>query len=231
MENSVKGKVAAIVPALDEEANIADVLKVLINSKHLDEIIVVDDGSMDKTAEIGERMGVKVVKLPKIGGSGKGNAMRQGLKATDAEIIAFFDADLIGLSEEHVSLLVEPMLKGNIEMCVGIRDRLSGWPQAMAQLDPMLAIAGERAIKKTLLEKIPDKFTKGFAIESALNYYCFINDLPIKHVLLAKIDHVLKEKKWGFFRGSWQRAKLIFQVAKIRAVLFFKFFKRRFING
>ena len=85
-------KVAAVVPAHNEEATISEVLMVLLNSKELDEVIVVDDGSTDKTAEVSEATGAKVIRLPKK--EGKGNAMREGVKRTKAEIIVFCDADL-----------------------------------------------------------------------------------------------------------------------------------------
>jgi polyisoprenyl-phosphate glycosyltransferase len=214
-----KEKVAAIVPALNEEANVDAVLKVLLRSKDLDEVILVDDGSTDKTAEIGEKLGAKVIKLPKIGGSGKGNAMKQGLEATDAKIIVFFDADLVGLSKEHVFSLVEPMLKENLEMCVGIRGRLWGLPRLIAKIDPLTAIGGERAVKRELFEKIPDKFLQGFAVETALNYYCSAKKLPVKYVILKNLKMTVKEKKWGFAKGFASRIKMIWQIIKIRLTI------------
>ena len=62
MASLLREKVAAIVPALNEEASVGEVLRVLLNSKFIDQVILVDDGSTDKTGEIGEHLGVKVVK-------------------------------------------------------------------------------------------------------------------------------------------------------------------------
>lgn len=214
-----KKKVAAIVPALNEEANVAKVLRVLLDSEVLDQVILVDDGSTDKTAEIGERLGAKVIKLPKVGGSGKGNAMKKGLESTSAEIIVFFDADLIGLSKEHIYSLVSPMLTGNIEMCVGIRGRLLGLPNLIAKIDPLLAIGGERAIKRHLLEDISSKFVQGFAVEPTLNYYCMINKLPVRYTTLKKLSVIIKEKKRGFINGFISRIEMIFEIAKTRLLL------------
>jgi len=219
MTNLFREKVAAIVPALDEEASVGEVLKVLLSSKILDQVIMVDDGSVDKTAEIGEKLGVEVVKLPKIGGSGKGNAMKQGVKATDAKIIIFFDADLIGLSKEHISLLVEPMFKENIGMCVGIRDRMFGLPKLIAKIDPLLAIGGERVMRKELFEKIPDKFLKEFATETSFNYYCLAKKIPIKYVILEKLGVIIKEKKRGFLKGFASRIQMVCQIIKIRLTI------------
>lgn len=219
MISLTKEKIAAIVPALNEEATVGQVLKVLLSSKDLDEVILVDDGSSDKTAEIAKNLGAKIVSLTKIGGSGKGNAMKQGAKLTDAGIIIFFDADLVGLSEKHISLLIEPMLKENIEMCVGVRDRWGGLPGLIAKIDPLMAIGGERAIKKSLFEKIPDKFFKEFAIETGLNHYCLSKNIPIKYVILENLQVITKERKLGIFKGFISRLKMITQIVIIRLAL------------
>jgi len=214
-------KIAAIVPALNEEKNIANVLRVLLNSKQLDEVIVVDDGSEDKTAEISRKMGAKVISLPKKGGSGKANAMREGVKRTDAEILVFFDADLIGLCEKHISLLIEPVLKNEAMMCVAIRER-KWWGKIskfMIKIDPLSAIAGERAMKRFVFESIPPRFLKAFEVETALNYYCLIKKLPVRYVWLRGLDIIIKEKKWGFWRGFFSRIKMFWQLFWIRIAL------------
>lgn len=219
--------IAAIIPALNEEAYVADVLKVLLSSKYFKKIILVDDGSEDKTAEVAKELGVKVVKLSKIGGSGKGNAIRQGLKETDADIIALFDADLIGLKKSHIAELVEPVLKGEASMSVGIRDRLAGLPSFIANIDHYLAIGGERVMDRPVLEMLPEKWTNGYALESALNYFCGINNLSVKHILLKGLNHVTKEKKWGIIRGFVKRIKMTGQIIKARIkFLFFSISKK-----
>jgi len=192
------------------------------------EFILVDDGSMDRTAEIGEDLGIKVIRLPKVGGSGKGNAMKQGLKATNAQVVVFFDADLIGLTNEHITSLIQPMIDENAEMCVGIRGRLLGLPKLIAKVDPLIAIGGERAVKRGLLEKISDELVQGFTVESALNYYCLVKKLPVKYVVLKNLKVVTKEEKRGFIKGFISRIEMIFQIIRIR--LMFPFYKNEIIQ-
>ena len=213
MENSAKKKIAAIVPALNEKNTVGDVLKVLLSSKDLDEVILVDDGSTDNTAEIGEKLGVKVIKLQM--NSGKGNAMLQGVKSTNAEVVAFFDADLLGLSTEHVSFLVGPVLSGKTDMCIGIREHAVD----TKRFGPLMALGGERVMKKCLLEKIPEKMMQGFAVETVINYYFLKNKLRVEYVDLGGVSIVIKEKKWGFARGFANRIKMIFEIIKIRLQL------------
>lgn len=219
MTNFHKEKIAAIVPAFNEEKNVGEVLKVLLSSKCLDEVILVDDGSDDKTAEVGKNLGAKVIKMKK--NSGKGNAMKEAAGATDAEILVFFDADLMGLSEDHVLALVNPMLTENVAMCVGIRGRLWGLPRLIAKIDPLMAIGGERALRRFVFESIPEKFMQGFAVETALSYYCLVKKLPVEYVVLKNLSIITKEKKWGFVRGFKNRLKMIWQILKIRFTILF----------
>ena len=212
-------KTTAIIPALNEEGNIANVIKPLLASKNIDEVLVVDDGSTDRTAEISKQAGAKVLSLPKKGGSGKGNAMRKAIEFTDAEIIAFFDADLIGLEQRHIDLVIKPVQEGKAEMCVGIRVRYGGLSEFMLKIDPLLAIGGERAMKREIFLKIPEKFMQGFAVETALNYYCQIKKLPVVHNRLIGLKVIIKEKKWGFWKGFRNRLKMIGQMIKIRFML------------
>lgn len=212
--NMQKPKTAAIVPAFNEEATIGNVLRVLLAAKELDEVIVVNDGSTDKTAEISLASGVRIVVLPQR--KGKGNAMREGAKHTSAQIIAFFDADLIGLSPEHISQLINPILKQEAKMVIGVRERLGKIPSAVIKIDPLLAIGGERALKRSIFENLPQKFTQNFAIEMALNYYCQVNKFPVSYVKLKGLNIVIKERKLGLLKGFWERLKMTWQLIKIR---------------
>lgn len=217
--NNYKTKIAAIVPALNEEGNVGNVLRTLLGSKDLDEVILVDDGSTDRTAEIGEKLGVKVIRLPKKGGNGKGNAMKKAIESTNAEIIVFFDADLVGLKIEHVSQLIRPIIEGRAAMVVGVRDRYGNLPRIIIKIDPLLAIGGERAMKRSIFEALPKRFIQGFAIETGLNYYCLKNKLKILYPKLAGLTMIVKEKKWGFIKGFKNRLKMIWQLIKIRFLI------------
>src|SRR5579875_843850 len=111
-------RVAAILPAYNEEATIADVVAALKACPLVSEVVVVSDGSTDRTAEVARRAGAQVVELPV--NHGKGGAMRAGLAHTEAEVLLFLDADLVGLTPQHVADLLQPVLSGRSEMAVGV---------------------------------------------------------------------------------------------------------------
>ena len=101
-------KITAIIPAYDEEKTIGNVLKPLSAISLIDEIIVISDGSHDNTAKIARNYKARVIELER--NQGKTNAVLTGVKNTDADIILMLDADLIGLSYEHIMNLLQPVL-------------------------------------------------------------------------------------------------------------------------
>ena len=113
-------RVALILPALDEEQNVAAVLDELARATRLDglpgpalaQIIVVDNGSTDRTAAVARERGAQVVLEPR---RGYGQACLAGIAAVEprADIIAFMDADGSDDSAE-LSRLIAPIERGEI---------------------------------------------------------------------------------------------------------------------
>ena len=199
--------VAAIVPAFNEEATIGPVLKVLIASSILDEVIVVSDGSTDRTVEIAKDLGVTVVEH-KVN-QGKGATMLDGVRQAKSPIIVFFDADLRGLTTDHVFKLVTPVISGEKAMNVGIRDR----GRLISSLGKYLPlISGERALLREIIEKVPEELLKGFMVESALNHYCRTRKLVFGTVILNGLSIRRKYEKVGMVKGVWGYIKMSIQI-------------------
>src|SRR3989338_9922951 len=99
--------VTAIIPAFNEEKNIAKVLKALLGSSCVDEVICISDGSTDGTTEIVKGFGEKIKFLDFKKNHGKGFALAQGLKIATYEIVLFFDGDIVNLKEEYILQLAE----------------------------------------------------------------------------------------------------------------------------
>ncbi len=200
-------KVAAIVPAWNEEETIADVIHQLIDSDYINEVIVVSDGSVDRTCEVAEAAGARVYALEK--NQGKGQAMLYGVSKTDASIIAFFDADLKGLTPKHVEQLVLPVLSGARVMNVGLRDKGFGFTQIALKL-PL--IGGERVLERRVIEGISPKLLQGFMVEASLNYYCRSRGYEYGAVVLKNISIRRKYEKVGYVRGVLQYVVMFYQM-------------------
>lgn len=117
-KNQPGSRVSLIIPALDEEKSIGSVLNA-IPRRLVGEIIVVDNGSTDRTADIARHCGARVVSQPT---RGYGAACLAGIAEVDAdcEIVAFIDADFSDFPEDLEKLL-QPLLENKAEMVIGTR--------------------------------------------------------------------------------------------------------------
>jgi len=200
-------QVAAIIPAYNEAQTIKEVVRVLCASPLLSEVIVVSDGSTDKTASYAREAGATVYELPE--NLGKGGAMRYGVSKTKAEIIVFFDADLIGLTIEHVEQLVRPVLEESLVMCVGLRDR-GVWFRFLGPHLPL--ISGERAMKREVIEQIPERFLRRFMAEASINYFCRTRKYAYGTVFLTNLTIRRKCQKVGILHGVKGYLLMIWQI-------------------
>ena len=108
--------IAIIIPALDEEPAIGAVLRDLPG--WIDEIIVVDNGSRDRTAEVARRCGARVISEPL---RGYGRACLAGIAALGAaEVVVFLDGDFSDRPRE-VADLVDPIVAGTADLVLGSR--------------------------------------------------------------------------------------------------------------
>ena len=111
------GSVAVVIPALNEEEAIGEVLAEIPSV--VDSVTVVDNGSTDRTAERALAGGARVVEEPR---PGYGRACLAGLDVTrDADVIVFLDADRSDYPEEMIDLL-EPLRQGTADLVLGYRE-------------------------------------------------------------------------------------------------------------
>jgi glycosyltransferase involved in cell wall biosynthesis len=112
-------RVSFLIPAYNEEATIAEVLE-RIGRLGLDaQIVVVDDGSRDRTAAIAEEHGATVIRQAN---TGKGAAIRAAITAMDGDIAVIQDADM-EYDPAEVPELIEPIVRGVADVVFGSRLR------------------------------------------------------------------------------------------------------------
>ncbi|MCX5333227.1 MULTISPECIES: glucosyl-3-phosphoglycerate synthase [unclassified Streptomyces] len=184
--------VSVVLPALNEEETVGDIVSVIRHDLMqqvplVDEIVVVDSGSTDRTSQVAAAAGATVVhrddilpRLPAV--PGKGEVLWRSLLVTRGDIVCFIDADLKEFSSDFVSGIVGPLLTDpGVDLVKGMYDRPLGgaagqggrvtelmarpllnmhWPQLAGFVQPL---GGEYAARRSLLEQLP--FPVGYGVE------------------------------------------------------------------
>ncbi|MER6434780.1 MULTISPECIES: glucosyl-3-phosphoglycerate synthase [unclassified Streptomyces] len=184
--------VSVVLPALNEEETVGEIVAairadLMRRVPLVDEIVVVDSGSTDRTSAVAAAAGARVVHrdeiLPRIPAvPGKGEVLWRSLLVTSGDIVCFIDADLREFSSDFVSGIVGPLLTDpGVHLVKGMYDRpLAGaagqggrvtelmarpllnmhWPQLAGFVQPL---GGEYAARRSLLERLP--FPVGYGVE------------------------------------------------------------------
>ncbi len=122
--------VTILIPAKNEEDTIREVLERVLSVPLDKQVIVIEDGSSDRTASIVAAFGDEVTLIRNEVSRGKGAAIRRGLSYATGTVVVIQDADLEYFPEE-LPLLVEPILAGQHGVVYGTRFS-QGFPKSMA---------------------------------------------------------------------------------------------------
>jgi len=200
-------RTTAIVAAYNEEGTIADVLRALTASPLIDEVIVVSDGSQDATVEIARTFdGVRTVALHE--NHGKGFAMAVGVATATNDTLFFCDGDMYNVTEDHISALVNPVLRGDCDMNIGVRNRgeVANFLHLRMKCGPILS--GIRVMRREVFETVPPQYQSHYKIEAALNCFCARAGYRQQETVIYGLDHVIKESKRGLADGLQARWKM-----------------------
>jgi glycosyltransferase involved in cell wall biosynthesis len=218
--------VTCIIPAYNEELRISKVLDVVVESPDIDEIIVVNDGSKDGTADlirIYERKHKHVRLIDLQPNRGKAYALKQGITTAGGNIILLLDADLQGLTVDNIGELLAPVVDGDIDMTLSLRKN-SLFIYRMFGLD---LVSGERALSKNILDNLKEYEDSRFGFESILNQHIVDNKLKFDVIRWDNVTVAPKHKKVGFWKGlkgEMDMIREIFQAVPVTkwAYIFFK---------
>ncbi|MGH8896165.1 MAG: glycosyltransferase [Egibacteraceae bacterium] len=200
----------AVIPALNEGATIGAVVAVAAASPLVGEVIVADNRSSDDTREQAESAGARVVICQQ---GGKGETMAVGVAATDAEVIVFLDADLLGLRPYHVDRLVRTVTSGGAAMACGLFDRGPLLNPLFLHVLPILT--GERALRRELFTSLDPRDIAGFQVEAALNARAGELGLPVAAFVCSGMWHRTKEEKLATpLQGFLAKVRMLFTAVR-----------------
>lgn len=114
---AISKQVLAVIPAYNEETKIAATIKGLKQVDSITGIVVIDDGSTDKTVSIAEELDVQVIKMEQ--NVGKGTALKRAFASLDSHVMVLIDAD-IGESAKDAHKLVSALEDEQADMVIGI---------------------------------------------------------------------------------------------------------------
>lgn len=204
-----KPLVAAIVPAYNEAGRIGQVVAVLCQLENLTAIIIVDDGSSDATGEEATRAAqgdprLRVIRNPS--NLGKGQSLFNGANATPAPFLLLVDADLVNLKSEHATALMEPVLRGEADMTMGIFQGGYWRTDAAHHLTPWLT--GQRCLRASLFGKLSYEAASGYGFETALTLAAHHYQWRVRRVPLVGVTHLPGDVPRGSWRGPANKVKM-----------------------
>lgn len=214
-----KKKVSVVIPAYNEQGWVGETVNTLRQLREIDEILVIDDGSIDKTAHEAGKAGAVVYRLAK--NCGKSRSLFYGANLAQGEILIFIDADLRDTAVETRKLIhairndeadmvigaVNSSTKAGLGLTLTLADIAIRYYTGRKMLSPL---SGQRAIKRSLWKSLSFP-ADGFAAEVALTIESLRKGFRVKEIPL-NITHRLRGNDPSSFL---HRAKQFYSIMKL----------------
>jgi glucosyl-3-phosphoglycerate synthase len=184
-----------VIPALNEAARIADVVRYALADPATAEVIVVDDSSIDDTAALARRAGAHVVTSTMLG---KGASMHDGLGEAQCDLLVYLDGDLSGLRPGIVTDLCRPLLRNDADF-VKARFGRGGGRVTELTAKPMLKVffpelahfaqplGGIIAARRSLLQTL--EFEDGYGVDIGLMLDAHRSGARLVEVDIGSLEH------------------------------------------
>ena len=177
--------VSIVIPAYNEEATVAKVVSVARKLSYVTEVIVVDDGSTDRTVEEAESAGATVISH--IMNEGKGSAIKTGFKNSHGNIVAFIDADISNFTSEKIDKIIRPILEDQTDITKTKFARESGRVTELTAKPLLGFFFPQFAGKRSALNKI--RFEKDYGVDVGIVLDADVHGIKILEVDIGDICH------------------------------------------
>jgi glycosyltransferase involved in cell wall biosynthesis len=205
--------ISFVIPARNEAATIKDVVSACHDAANLlsmaHEVIVVSDGSVDRTESAAREAGARVVRRRLDDAGSKAEALKEGVLNANSNLLGFLDADCIGLTGEHIARLVSLNQLPEVVMAVGTFDYRIG--RGIVQRFPWSA--GERIISKELFP-LNDGRLRGYNVEALINEAVGRRDGLTVAVVMDGVRQRTKVQKFGLIPGVLANIRMWRSIAR-----------------
>jgi glycosyltransferase involved in cell wall biosynthesis len=202
-------RISCIICALDEGPRIGAVLDVATKHPLISEVIVVDDGSTDDTAQVvAAYPAVRLISHAK--NQGKSKAIATGVAAARHDLLMLLDADLKGLRTGDLTSLATPVLAGRAAVSMSLRRNSLG----VFRWVGIDFVSGERVVDKRLLSEVLDDLhtLPRFGIEVFMNKRIIAARLPVAIANWRTVTQSRKTEKLGWWRGVRAEWRMVFDL-------------------
>ena len=222
-------RLSIVLPAKNEAEGLARTLPALRQLYPDAEVIVVNDGSSDRSAEIAAEQGVRVLSSPY--SMGNGASIKRGARAAGGEILVFMDAD--GQHDpSHIAALLDKLAEG-YDMVVGARDgsgqanfhrgaanslynRLASWMTGHAVAD---LTSGFRAVRADKFREFLHLLPYGFSYPTTSPMAFFRSAYPVAYVPIPVAQRVGQGSHIRLLRDGIRFLLIIFKIATLYSPL------------
>jgi len=205
--------ISVIIPVYNEERTIPSLVEIIRTWGKAKEILVVNDGSTDKTLQAIEQFKHQITIHSRKQNKGKGYSMAEGVRRATGDLIMFMDGDVVGLTHRDLDAMVDPLIRKSADMVIAVTNF-----SKIGDIAPFDKINGERVLwRKSITRHLEEFKNVGNRVEFVINHIHRnkrVQTIHLKHVyILSKVEKAtVPEAMRQYIAEAGQFLKAIIQI-------------------
>lgn len=193
--------VVGIIPAYNEEANIAHSVRTMLAVEEIGRVVVVDGYSTDGTVARAKEAGAEVIQQKQDVYPGKGIALETAIEATNEDVLVVFDADIHNVEPRMVRKLMGPVLAGEADFAKAAYERKAGRVTVLTarpllklyfpEIQVKQPLSGEFVARRAVMDTI--HLEKDWGLESGLLIDAYMGPWTFVEVDIGYKEHDMKD--------------------------------------